>query len=230
VPPLSIVFALAASLLGGPPPADIEAEDQAPPPAVAEPAPAEETDAEVDEEKEWEFSLALSGYVVRDDSDYLALTFTADRDWLHLEGRFNYEDLDTFSAFIGYNISKGETFTFDLTPIIGGVVGNTDAIAPGYELTLGYKWFELYTEGEFVFDLNSSDDDYFYSWSELTVSPVDWFYFGLVAQRTKARDMDREIEWGPMAGFSAGRVDFSTYFFQPGGDDQTIAASLTIHF
>lgn len=123
---------------------------------------------------------------------------------MHLEGRFNYENFDTGSLFLGYNFSVGETVTFDATPMIGGIFGDTDGIAPGYEITLGYKWLELYAEGEFVLDLNDSDDNYFYSWSELTVSPADWIYGGRAAQRTKLRDEDSEVQLGPMLGFTVG--------------------------
>ena len=75
-------------------------------------------------------------------------TFTADRDWLHLEARYNYEALDTGSAWVGYNFSGGETVTWELTPMLGAVFGATDGIAPGYKGSLGWKKLELYSEGE----------------------------------------------------------------------------------
>ena len=54
-------------------------------------------------------------------------TFTADRDWLHLEARYNYEALDTGSAWVGYNFSGGETLAWEFTPMIGGVFGDMPA-------------------------------------------------------------------------------------------------------
>ena len=39
-------------------------------------------------------------------------TITADYGWLHLEARYNYEGLDTGSAWIGYNFSVGDKLTF----------------------------------------------------------------------------------------------------------------------
>ncbi len=224
---VGLLLVYVSATLGGPP-------DEIAPSTATEPAIATEelaiTGEEASKDDAWSFSASLYGYVVDGDRDYLALTLMADRDWLHLEGRFNYEDFDTGSLFIGYNFSVGETVTLDATPMIGGIFGETDGIAPGYEITLGYKWLELYTEGEFVFDLNSSDDDYFYSWSELTVSPADWIYGGLAAQRTKVRDEDNEIQLGPMLGFAYKRVELSFYLFEPGNDDQTFATAFTVNF
>ena len=65
--------------------------------------------------------------------------FTADRDWLHLEARYNYEALDTGSAWVGYDFGGGEAVTWELTPMLGAVFGATDGIAPGYKGTLGWK-------------------------------------------------------------------------------------------
>ena len=73
-------------------------------------------------------------------------TVAADRDWLHVEARFNYEDRDTGSAWLGYNFSVGREVTLEITPMIGAVIGNTAGIAPGYKASLGWRMFELDSE------------------------------------------------------------------------------------
>ena len=60
------------------------------------------------DEEAWSFSASAYTYAVPDDSNYVQPTFTADRGWLHLEARYNYEALDTGSAWIGYNFSGDE--------------------------------------------------------------------------------------------------------------------------
>ena len=57
------------------------------------PPPAIETDA-----KKWSFSATVYTYLVPDSRDYAQPTVTADRGWLHLEARYNYEALETGSA------------------------------------------------------------------------------------------------------------------------------------
>jgi len=69
-------------------------------PAEAEPAPAPTPAA-------WAFSASTYAYILPQGGDYVNPNLTADRDWLHLEARYNYEALDTGSLWLGYNLSWG---------------------------------------------------------------------------------------------------------------------------
>jgi hypothetical protein len=94
--------------------------------------------------KSWDYSLTVDGYLVPDDSSYATPTFTADHKKLHLEGRYNYENLRTGSVWIGYKFSvERKQWSLELTPIAGGVFGNTNGIAPGCEMTFTYRNLEL---------------------------------------------------------------------------------------
>src|SRR5262249_22311537 len=64
---------------------------------------------------EWEFSASSFVYIVPQDFDYGTGTLTADRGAFHMEGRYNYEALDTGSAWFGANFSFGKELTLDLT-------------------------------------------------------------------------------------------------------------------
>jgi hypothetical protein len=199
--------------------------------ATPPPEPASAPELEVPPaEDPWTFSLSTYFYIVPDGRDYVQPTLAVDHDWLHLEARYNYEDLDTASLWLGYNFSFGEELTVDLTPMIGAVVGETDGVAPGYEITLAWRRLTLYTEGEFVFDAEGSEGDFFYSWSELTFSPCDWLRAGLAAQRTRIRDEDSAIDIGPMAGVTWKRLDLSAYALFPEHGDPTIVFGLGIEF
>src|SRR6185295_12968670 len=97
---------------------------------------------------------------VPDDHDYVSPIVLIDHGHLHLEARYNYEDLDTASAFIGYNFSFGQELTLDITPKIGLVAGRTEGIAPGYHATLAWKRLDLYVDGEYLFDTEDQSDNY----------------------------------------------------------------------
>jgi hypothetical protein len=198
--------------------------NQGPAPSAERPEPAAEATAHA-----WSLSAMVYGYIVPNDSDYAQPTVPADRGGLHLEARYNYEDRQTGSAWLGYNLSFGEELTLELTPMLGGVFGNTNGIAPGYKASLGYRRLTLYTEGEYLIDTGNSDDSFFYTWSELTYSPVEAFRFGLVIQRTKAYQTRFEIQRGLLAGFSAKLLEFTTYVFNFDGDPAVVLAA-AIHF
>jgi hypothetical protein len=180
-------------------------------PATAPAAPAPQREPE----EPWALSLAVSTYLVANERSYVQPTLTADRGWLHLEGRYNYEALDTASVWVGYNFAGGdeEKLTWELTPMVGGVFGDARGVAPGYRGSLAWRKLHLFTEGEYVFDTDDSADSFFYSWSELTVWPVDWLQVGLAAQRTRTDDADHDFQPGLVAGVSFERLALSAYVF-----------------
>jgi len=118
---------------------------------VVSSASGQEVDAEA---PEWSFSASTYIYFLPDEANYAQPTVTADRGWLHLEARYNYEDHDTGSLWAGYNFSGGETVTWELAPMLGGVFGNTAGLAPAYKGSLSWRKLEFASEGEYVFDVN----------------------------------------------------------------------------
>lgn len=178
----------------------------------------------------WSFSFTADGYVVPHSEFFVSPTVTADREWLHLEARYNYENQQTGSLWIGYNFSVGHKVVFEATPMIGGVFGLTTGIAPGYEVSLSYKRIELSSSGEYVFDTKNRNGSFFYSWPQLTYSPLDWFHVGLVAQRTKAYHTSFDTQRGLLVGFSYKKAEFTTYVFNPGWSDPTLVFELRWSF
>jgi len=181
-------------------------------------------------DKTWSFSASAYTYIVPDSREYVQPTFTADRGWLHLEARYNYEDLNTGSLWGGYNFSGGDKLAWEITPMLGGVFGDTSGVAPGYKGSLGWWKLELYSEGEYVFDTDDSSESFFYNWSELTLAPLDWFRFGLVTQRTRVYETDREVQRGLLVGFSYKMVDLTTYVFNPDDSKPTFVVAVALNF
>jgi hypothetical protein len=180
--------------------------------------------------KAWSFSASAYTYIIPDSREYVQPTLTADRGWLHLEARYNYEDLNTGSLWAGYNFSGGEKLAWEITPMLGGVFGNTSGVAPGYKGSLSWWKLELYSEGEYVFDTGDSSESFFYNWSELTIAPVDWLRFGLVTQRTRAYETDRAVQRGLLLGFSCKRVDLTGYLFNPDDSKPTFVVAVAVNF
>lgn len=182
--------------------------------------PPAETEKPAGEElrKEWEFSAQVYAYRVREDRDYLQPTFTADRDLLHLEARYNYEDHDTGSVWAGANFSIGDKVKLEVTPMLGIVFGQTAGVAPGLKATLSWWRLELYTEYEYLINTSHHEDSFSYSWSELVIYPWEWLAVGGVFQRTRVY----ETEWDSQRGFLArafvGPVEITLAYFNPTED------------
>lgn len=184
---------------------------------------------EQDSTSVWNFSADVNLYVMPDDFFVLPV-FRADHGKLHLEARYNYEDLETFSGWIGLNFSGGDNFNYAFTPMLGGVIGNSNGIAAGLEMTLGYKSFELYSEMENLFDLDDKDNSFYYNWADLTYSPTDWLWVGISGQRTRLYQTDLDIQRGVLVGAALKNWELSTYCYNLGFDDPFFIVTLSVGF
>ena len=178
----------------------------------------------------WSFTAATSTYLLPDDPDYIQPAFIADREQLHLEARYNYEGRKTASVWVGYNFSFGEKVTFELTPMLGAVFGDTSGVAPGYKTALSWRNLEFSSESELVFDSDDSAEHFFYTWSELSWSPRDWVRVGLVVQRTRVYQTEFDIQRGLLLGFSWKKANFTTYVFNPDAGKPTVVLGLGVDF
>jgi len=174
----------------------------------------------------WTFSLITDGYIVADDVSYANPNFLADHGWLHLEARYNYENLRTGSLWVGYNFSAGKKVVFNATPMIGGVFGRTNGIAPGCAASLTYKKLQLSISNEYVFDTGDRSQNFYYDWPQLTYSPVDWLQVGLVAQRTKAYQTSLDTQRGFFVGLSHKNKTLTSYIFNVGWTTPTVVLEL----
>jgi len=174
----------------------------------------------------WEFSVAGNGYLFPGEGDFLLGIATADRGPLHLETRYNYEDRNTTSVWGGWSWSTGETVGFQIIPMLGAVFGDTDGIAPGFEMSLAWKRLDYYFESEVVLDRQEHTDSFVYSWSELGVTPVDWLRCGLVGQRTRVYETDLDIQRGVFAQAIVGGFTFGVDWFNPGGGDNSFTVAI----
>jgi hypothetical protein len=188
-------------------------------------------DEEKSEPATWNFGADANFYFFKDDFIILPV-FRADRKALHLEARYNYEDIETFSVWAGYNFigGAGEDFEYTFTPMIGGVFGRTGGVGTGIEITLSYKGFELYSEGEYLFDSEAVENNFYYNWTDLTYSPKDWLWFGLSAQRTRLYDTDLEIQRGLLVGGGFKNWELTGYLYNIGFDDPFVLLTLSASF
>jgi hypothetical protein len=177
---------------------------------------------------EWEYGVETDLYFT-DPFVFLPI-FIADKGKLHLEARYNYEDLKTASVWIGYNIYGGEEWEYFITPMVGGVFGRTNGIAPGLEFTFSYMGFELYSESEYLFDFASSEYNFFYSWTDFMYSPLDWLWFGISGQLTKLYETELETDRGLLLGVAYQHFEFTGYYYNAFTEDDFFMLALSTDF
>jgi len=178
----------------------------------------------------WTFSASASAYFVPDDTNYIQPTVTADRGRLHLEARYNYEDQKTGSGWVGYNFSVDRKVSLKVTPMMGGVFGRTAGIAPGFHTTFDWRRLEIYSEGEWVLNTREITDSFFYSWSEVTLAPRDWLQGGVVEQRTRAYQSERDIQPGILVRLNYKRMSLTANVFNPDQKKPLYVISLAVEY
>ena len=179
--------------------------------------------------RQWEHSLAFNFYFFQDPFIFLP-TYEANKGHLHLGVRYNYEDLETFSAWAGYTFMGGNTMEYVITPMAGILVGSTDGFAMGTQIQLDYKRLSFYSESEYVFDVSDHRNDFFYNWTDISYTFTDWLYAGISLQRTRLYQSDVDIQSGLLVGTSLMDIDITTYFYNPFVDDPFLILTLAKDF
>ena len=168
---------------------------------------------------QWDFSATGYYYLLDDESDYLLAIATAERGRLHLEARYNYEAADTGSLFAGWTFAGGDAVSYELTPILGTLLGAEDGLVPGVEASVAFGIVDLYVEAEYVHDLDEQEDSFTYAWSELGFAASDKWRIGIAGQRLREHDSERDTQRGVFAQFTAGAFTYGAFLFNPDNDD-----------
>ena len=178
----------------------------------------------------WTFNLTTDGYIIPNETDYASPVFSADRSWLHLEARYNDENLRTGSVWVGYNFAAGKKLVLNVTPMIGGVFGRTTGIAPGCEASLTYKKVQLSVSNEYVFDTTHQSGSFYYTWPQLTYSATNWLRVGLMGERTRDFQSSLNVQRGFLVGVSHKKWESTIYVFNAGFTDPTVVLELGLDF
>lgn len=178
----------------------------------------------------WSFEADIYYYILPDEKNTTTLLGYADHKAVHVEARYNYEDVNSASLFAGYRFEGGRGLKFSITPMLGFVFANTDGIVPGLEASLAWKKLDFYTENEHVFDFAGKQYNFFYSWTELAITPFRNFRTGLSGNRTRLYQSDLEIQKGIFAEYSFWKITAGVHYFNPFSNDDFVIATLAVEF
>ena len=171
-------------------------------------------------------SVTGYGYVIPNAPNYLMGIASGDLAWLHVEGRYNYEALRTGSAFGGVNLGWGQRLRLNLTPMVGGVFGRLDGIAPALRFTIDWWRVDLFSESEVVIPFSGGSGSFYYNWSELGFSAPLGIRVGGVVQRNLVFQSSLDFQRGLFAGLRLGPFNFTFYEFNWGWTSPTFVFAL----
>ena len=145
---------------------------------------------------------------------------------IYTELRYNYDAEKAFSVNAGKTFSKKGEFNFDVTPMIGLVMGSFK----GYNLNMNqqaeYKKFFYSTQAQYTIAAIEKNENFFYSWSETGYTISKKFFAGVSCQLTKLRAVPALADAGVMAGISLGNFSFPIYYFRPFSRNSFVIAGI----
>jgi hypothetical protein len=160
------------------------------------------------------------------DLTYLTPMVSIARGKLYAEGRYQYEDLETGSAWVGriFAGEAGADFTWWLAPVAGGVFGRTRGFAPGVNLDARWRQFSVAGSAEYMFDLRDSEESFFYSWTEWLYTPRPPFAAGITIERNRRRVLAGEVNAAltAYAGYRNATLSFYAFNVWDSDDDYYI--------
>lgn len=184
----------------------------------------------VADDAKWSGAVTGYYYAMRDEGDFGVGVATLDYGRLHLEGRWNYEASNAGSAFVGWKFAGGDTVRWEVTPIVGTLFGAARGVVPGVEASLAWESLDAYVEAEYVDDRRQPGSRYYYAWSEVGWTPVEWLRVGFAGQRTQTVDTGREFQVGVFAQVTLRALTFSVYAFNPDSGARYVIGALTASF
>ena len=181
-------------------------------------------------ESAWSFTASGYYYWIPYEKNFLLLTGIAEHKSLHLEARYNYEDLNTASAFAGWKFEAGNQLQLTAVPMFGFAFGNTNGAIPALELELSYKIFDFYSEAEYLIDFSGGENNFFYTWTELGVSPLEHFRTGISIQKTRVYQTEFSLQRGIFAEYSFWKLTVGAHLFDPFSSDTFGVFLLRVNF
>jgi hypothetical protein len=154
--------------------------------------------------------------------------FQSAKNW-YIEGRYNYEDVQTFSLYVGKNISGGKDLEFSITPMIGYSIGKFNGVSLAGNLDLDWEGFYFSSQSQYSKSINTADDNFLFSWSEIGYSITDHVFTGISAQYTRQMG-ENYMEAGILAGVSLGKLEIPLYMFNPFRKNQNFILGLSYEF
>ncbi len=181
-------------------------------------------------ENDWSGLVSGYYYFIPEENIQPTITGYVDHKNLHIEGRFDYEDANTFSLFAGYNWEKDGTLKVSVTPMAGIAVGRTNGLLPGLEFNIDYKCLNLYSENEYMLDFKGRQKYFFYSWTEFNTVVYKNLKAGVLAQSLRWFHTKFDIQRGVYTEYSLGNFTFDFYYFNPFTDSHFIMAASSFSF
>ncbi|THU40437.1 hypothetical protein FAM09_11285 [Niastella caeni] len=152
------------------------------------------------------------------------------KNW-YAEARYNYEDAETFSLYLGRTFSvQKRDFNFSFVPMLGGSLGRFKGVSTGLNIDMELNKFFFSSQSQYSRSTAVYGDYFVYNWSEVGYQSLKWFYAGVSVQHTHDRVIGNELQPGVMIGFTFNRFTIPVYTFEPFNSGRNFIVGVTMEW
>lgn len=152
------------------------------------------------------------------------------KNW-YAEARYNYEDAETFSLYLGRAFTGGtNALNYSVVAMLGGSMGRWQGISTGLNINVDLNNFFFSSQSQYSRSTGGYGDHFEYDWSELGYQSLKWLYAGLSLQHTHDRLTGHDAQPGFMVGFTFNRFTIPVYTFEPFNNSRNFIVGVTMEW
>jgi hypothetical protein len=151
--------------------------------------------------------------------------FQTAKHW-YFEGRYNFEASNCMSAYIGKVYERKSNISYSLIPVAGLVMGSIQGGSAGLNITADYKKVSFTSQCQYTFSIEDKQQNFTYSWSELSYNITSFFGAGISLQQTGEYDTKNKFDKGAFLQFSYNHWTLPFYVFDKGENGKHYILSL----
>ena len=149
---------------------------------------------------------------------------------VYTEMRYNYEDVETASVYLGKSFSKEGNLSYDITPMLGIVFGNFNGGSLAVNMDIELKKTFLSMQTQYTVSSDAKENNFLFNWTELAYQPLQWFYTGVSMQQTKIYNSSFKSEYGVLVGFLVKKFTIPVYVFNPVNKNRNFIVGINIEW
>ena len=148
----------------------------------------------------------------------------------YFESHANYEQVQTFSTYIGKTFSENKEFSYSFTPMLGGVLGSLKGGILGLNSEMDYKKFRFTSQSQYIFSFENKKADFLYNWMDLGCQVIGHVLIGLSIQNTMINPANVKLETGFFIRFNVKKWNFPVYCFNSTSENRYLILGVAREF
>lgn len=152
--------------------------------------------------------------------------YQTSKNW-YMEGRYNYEALNTMSVYAGKTFEKKSVVSYAASPIVGAVIGKFNGGSVGLNSEADYKKYSFSSQLQYTFSMQSKTENFIYSWSDFSYQPLSNFFTGFSLQQTNIYKEQCKWEKGVFVKALFNKWTIPVYVFSPQSKERFFVLGLS---